>query len=112
MRVNWGRLRASTVWSSINAASVNYIFGSAGVPFGSYLLAALGMVPGLFVEVYFGHLARHVAKSSAGVSSHSTGHLLLMIAGFIGCVALMIGIGHLGKRAIDKAEAEVKTGGE
>jgi uncharacterized membrane protein YdjX (TVP38/TMEM64 family) len=106
------RLQFMVRLTPINAASVNYIFGSAGVPFGSYLLAALGMLPGLFVEVYFGHLAKHVAKSSASFSSHSTGHLFLTIVGFLACVALMIGIGHFGKRAIAKAEAEVKASGE
>jgi uncharacterized membrane protein YdjX (TVP38/TMEM64 family) len=106
------RLQFMVRLTPINAATVNYIFGSAGVPFSSYMLAALGMVPGLFVEVYFGHLAKHVAKSSASVSSHSTEHLVVMIGGFLACVALMIGIGHFGKRAIAKAEADVKAGDE
>jgi uncharacterized membrane protein YdjX (TVP38/TMEM64 family) len=91
----------------INAASVNYVFGSAGVPFGPYLLASVGMLPGLFVEVYFGHVAKHVAKSSASVDPHSTGHLLQTIGVFLACVVFMIAIGHFGKRAVAQAEAEV-----
>jgi len=41
----------------------------------------------LFVEVYFGYVAKHVTKTVANVSTPSTLHHVLTIGGF-----LMIGI--------------------
>tara|TARA_R110000850_G_scaffold233259_2_gene358182 strand:- start:1329 stop:2069 length:741 start_codon:yes stop_codon:yes gene_type:complete len=87
----------------LSAVTVNYSLGAAGVKFRSYLIATLGLIPGLFVEVYFGHVAKHVANTSAGVSEHSNTHLALTIAGFLVCVVLMVAIGRIAQRAIANA---------
>jgi uncharacterized membrane protein YdjX (TVP38/TMEM64 family) len=100
------RLQFMLRLAPINSASVNYILGAAGVRFPPYLLATLGMIPGLFVEVYFGHMAKHVTKAAAKVSTQSTAQLLFTIAGFLVCMAVMIGVGRMAQRALAEADVE------
>jgi len=102
------RLQFMLRLAPINAASMNYILGTARVRFSSYLLATLGMIPGLFVEVYFGQMAKHVTKAAARVSTQSTAQLWFTIAGFLVCMAVMIGIGRMAQRALAEAEAVEK----
>jgi uncharacterized membrane protein YdjX (TVP38/TMEM64 family) len=92
----------------INAVSVSYILGAAGVRFRPFILAAFGMAPGLFVEVYFGHLATHATKHVAGVSSQSHLHLAITIAGFLVCLTVLIRIGHMAQQALAEAEADAE----
>ena len=100
-----GRVQFLVRLAPLSAVTVSYVLGAAGVRFRPYMIATLGIIPGLFVEVYFGHVAKHVAKASAGVSAHSNTHLVLTVAGFLGCVVLMIAIGRMAQRAIAKAAA-------
>lgn len=99
------RLQFMLRLAPINEASMNYILGAAGVRFSPYLLATLAMIPGLFVEVYFGHMAKHVTKAAAKVSTQSTAQLLFTIAGFLVCMVVMIGVGRMAQRALSEAEA-------
>jgi uncharacterized membrane protein YdjX (TVP38/TMEM64 family) len=103
-REGW-RLQFMLRLTPVSAVSVNYILGAAGVRFLPYTLATLGLIPGLFVEVYFGHVAKHVATSSAGVSPDSPMHLTLTITGFLVCAAVMIAVGRMAKRALADAAA-------
>jgi hypothetical protein len=59
----------------------------------------------LFVEVYFGYVAKHVAKVSGKTSEHSTLHTTLTIAGLVACVAVLVYTVRLARRAIREAEA-------
>jgi len=90
----------------INAVLVSYILGAAGVRFRPFILAAFGIAPCLFVEVYFGHLAKHATKAAAGASSQSHLQLAISVAGFLVCLIVLIRIGHMARRAIAEAEAE------
>jgi uncharacterized membrane protein YdjX (TVP38/TMEM64 family) len=103
------RLQFMLRLAPVNAASLNYVLGAAGARFSPYLLATLGMIPGLFVEVYFGHMAKHITKTAAKVSPHSTEHLLFTIAGFLVCMAVMIGIGRMAQRALAEADVEAEA---
>ncbi len=89
----------------INPVLVNYALGSAGVRFLPYLLASAGLIPGLFVEVYFGHVAKHVTSVSAGTSSHSTTHTVVTIGGLVLCVLVMARIGGMARRVLEEAGA-------
>lgn len=94
----------------LNAVTVNYVLGAAGVRFPPFMAAMLGTVPGTFVEVYFGHVAKHVSKIAANSSPHSLAQSAVTVVGFLVCVALMIFIGRKAQRAI--AEAEASAAGE
>jgi len=93
----------------VNAVSVSYLLGAAGVRFPPFLLATVGLIPALFVEVYFGYMAKHVTKTVASVSTPSTLHHVLTIGGFLLCLVLMISIARVAQRALAAAEAEISA---
>jgi len=55
----------------VNPVTISYILGATGTRFATFIVACLGMIPSLFVEVYFGYVAKHVAKITGQVSEHS-----------------------------------------
>jgi uncharacterized membrane protein YdjX (TVP38/TMEM64 family) len=89
----------------LNAASVNYTLGAGGVRFPPYLLASLGLLPGIFAEVYFGHIASHLSKLGLDTHPHSTTRTALTVAGFLVVVGIMLGLGRMAQRVIAKAGA-------
>jgi uncharacterized membrane protein YdjX (TVP38/TMEM64 family) len=95
----------------VNPVSVSYILGAAGTRFGNFMVACLGLTPALFVEVYFGYVAKHVAKASGKASEHSNLHMALTIAGLIACASVLIYTVRLARRAIRDAEAADQTTG-
>lgn len=98
------RLQLMLRLAPISPVSVNYVLGAAGVRFPSFMLASLGMLPGLFVEVYFGHLAKHVSKVAGNADSHSTAETVVKVVGFLAAVGVMVAIGRMARRAITEAE--------
>ncbi len=91
----------------INAVATNYVLGAAGVRFAPFMVGALGMLAGFFVEVYFGHLARHVSRVAG--NSGSIMETAVRVAGFVVCVGVIIAVGKMARKAI--AKAEERTGG-
>jgi uncharacterized membrane protein YdjX (TVP38/TMEM64 family) len=104
------RLQLMLRIAPFNAVLVSYVLGATGVRFPTFLLATVGLIPGLFVEVYFGYVAKHVTKTVAHVSTPSTLQHVLTVGGFLACVALMVSIARLAQRALLAAEAD--TGAE
>jgi uncharacterized membrane protein YdjX (TVP38/TMEM64 family) len=90
----------------INATSVNYALGAAGIRLSPYLIACLGVIPGIFAQVYFGHVATHLSKVTSSTPAHSMTHTLVTVVGFLVVVAVMFGIGHMAKQTIAKAAAD------
>jgi membrane protein DedA with SNARE-associated domain len=70
------------------------------------MLGTLGLIPILFVEVYFGYLANHVTTVAGNVSEHSTLHTIVTVVGFVVCIVLMIYIARVASRAIAEAELD------
>ena len=86
------RLQLLLRMAPINAVSVNYVLGASGVLFSTYLIALVGLLPSIIVNVYFGYTASHVTKVAGKASDHSTLHTLVTIVGLVVCIAVMIGI--------------------
>ena len=84
------RLQLLLRLSPINPVLVSYILGAAGVRYLTFLLATTGLIPILFVEVYFGHLASHVTKLAGNVSNHSIMHTVVTAVGFVVSIAVII----------------------
>ena len=93
----------------VNTVAVSYVLGATRVRFPTFLMATVGLIPGLFVEVYFGHMARHITETAANVTTPSASHHALVIGGFLVCAVLMIGIGRMAQRALDEAEAKTSA---
>ncbi len=90
----------------ISPVTVNYLLGAAGVRFLPFMVGALGMLPSFFVEVYFGHLAKHVSTVAAGSGSGSMTGILIKAGGFAACVVVLIAAGKMARRAIANAEEQ------
>jgi uncharacterized membrane protein YdjX (TVP38/TMEM64 family) len=88
----------------IHPVTVSYVLGATNTPVSTFLAASLGLIPGLFVEVYFGYVAKHVAKVSGKVSEHSTLHTVLTIAGLVLSIALLVYVTRLARRALSGYE--------
>jgi uncharacterized membrane protein YdjX (TVP38/TMEM64 family) len=101
------RLQLLLRLSPINPVSVSYILGAAGVRYVTFLLATTGLIPSLFVEVYFGHLASHVTKVAGKVSSHSSTYTVVTAVGFVVCIAVMIYIVRAATKALAKERGDV-----
>jgi uncharacterized membrane protein YdjX (TVP38/TMEM64 family) len=103
------RLQLLLRMTPINSVSINYVMGASGVRFSTFMLATVGMIPVVFVEVYFGYLANHVTTVAGGASEHSTLHTIVTVVGFVVSIVLMIYITRIASRAIAEAEADSET---
>ena len=103
------RLQMLLRLSPINPVLVSYILGAAGARYLTFLLATTGLIPTLFVEVYFGHLASHVTKVAGNVSSHSIMHTVVTTVGFVVSIAAIIFIVRAATRALVEERENLLT---
>ncbi|MFO1459664.1 MAG: VTT domain-containing protein [Verrucomicrobiota bacterium] len=90
----------------LSPVAVSYLLGTTHTRFVPFLVSSLGLIPGLFVEVYLGHVARHVVGASGAVPGHSRSHAVFTLAGLVLCFLLLAYITRIARRAITEAEAE------
>jgi uncharacterized membrane protein YdjX (TVP38/TMEM64 family) len=89
----------------LSPVAVSYLLGTTPTRFGPFLLACAGLIPGLVVEVYVGHVAKHVVHVAGDPAAHSRMHTALTIAGLALCLTLMAYVTRIARRAIAEAEA-------
>jgi uncharacterized membrane protein YdjX (TVP38/TMEM64 family) len=100
------RLQLLLRLAPINPVSVSYVLGASGVRCPTFLIATVGLISGLFVEVDFGYLASHVTKVAGNASEHSTLHTVVTVVGLVVCIVLMISITRFAAKALADAEGE------
>ncbi len=83
-----------------------YMMSTTRVSYRDYLIGFIGYIPGNFVTVYFGFVAKHLAKAAGHADDLSTPKLVIAVVGLIATVVLVTWISHTAKRAIDRVEAE------
>jgi uncharacterized membrane protein YdjX (TVP38/TMEM64 family) len=100
------RLQVLLRLTPLNPATISYLLGAAGVRFPGFLVTSLGQLPALFLEVYLGHAAKHLARVAGG-DSHI--HLLSDLALFgglgVGLVVMFL-VSRSARRAVQVAIAE------
>jgi len=89
----------------LNPVALNYVLGASGTHFPTYLAACAGMIPLLAVEVYFGHVAKHLAAVAGGVAEPSKAHTILTLVGLAVCVAVMVYILRIARTALAAYES-------
>jgi uncharacterized membrane protein YdjX (TVP38/TMEM64 family) len=92
----------------LHPVTVNYLLGATNTRYVTFLIGCVGLIPGLFVEVYFGAAAKHIATASGQAGESSTIHTVLTVAGLLMAVGLLIYVTRISRRAIsqyEKAEA-------
>jgi uncharacterized membrane protein YdjX (TVP38/TMEM64 family) len=98
------RLQLLLRLTPLSPVLVSHVVGITRVRFATFLAACLGLVPGLFVEVYCGYAAKHMLKVAGQVSEHSTLHTVLTITGLVVCILLLVYVTRLARKAIAEAE--------
>ncbi|MBL9175409.1 MAG: TVP38/TMEM64 family protein [Verrucomicrobiales bacterium] len=93
----------------LSPVAVSYLLGTTRTRFIPFLASSLGLIPGLFVEVYLGHVARHVVGAAGAVPGHSHAHAALTLMGLALCFALLAYVTRIARRAIAEAEAEASA---
>jgi uncharacterized membrane protein YdjX (TVP38/TMEM64 family) len=82
---------------------VSYALGATGARFPIYFAASFALLPAVFLEVYLGHAAKHVAKVTGNVGRHSPEETVLTIGGLVLSAALIAYITVLARRALRRA---------
>ncbi|MBC20398.1 MAG: hypothetical protein CMJ74_09090 [Planctomycetaceae bacterium] len=83
----------------LNPATVSYLLGTTSVRFSLFLIASIGLIPGFFVEVYFGYLLNHVSSANT-TDSFDVAHMAVTIIGFILCVGTLVYLIVVARRAL------------
>ncbi len=97
------RLQVMLRLSPLSAAIGSYLLGAAGVRFGTFVLATFGLVPGLFLEIYFGHAGKHLAKLAGGEATGIQMHDVVVIAGLTLGLAAMVFVSIKARQAVQSA---------
>jgi uncharacterized membrane protein YdjX (TVP38/TMEM64 family) len=101
------RLQVLLRLTPLNPAAISYMLGAAGVRFRGFLIACLALVPGLFLEVYFGHAGAHLARMAGRDERSIVMHDAVMVGGLLVCVVVMVVIARTARKAVQEAVAEV-----
>lgn len=88
----------------LNPVAVSHVLATTGSRFGAFLLACLGLIPGLFVQVYCGYTAKHMIKATGQMSQHSTIETVLVVVGLVACLLLFVVVTRIAQRAVAQAE--------
>ncbi len=103
------RLQILLRMGPVSAATVSYVLGATGSRFSTFLIATVGLLPSVLVNVYFGYAASHVTKSAGNADGHSTLQLIGTIVGLVVCTAVMISITRIATRAIADSEVDMQV---
>ncbi len=93
---------------------MNYILALTGISFRQYLTGSfLGMLPGTFLFVYFGTMAKGLAEIARGEWKGGSGQAALLAAGLVVTLVGTVAVGIVAKRALARELAVDKdTSGE
>lgn len=87
---------------------LSYVLGTTPTRFGTFLAACVGLIPGLFAEVYLGHVARRIARVAHDPSLHSPAHTVFALLSLASCLAILAWLTRIARRAIADAEGSGK----
>lgn len=89
--------------SPIPFTPICYMLSTTRVSYRDYIVGFLGYIPGNFITVYFGFVARHVAKAAGGADDLSRGKLLIAVVTLAATAMLATYVSHAAKKALEKA---------
>ena len=95
----------------LNPATISYLLGAAGVRFSGFMIACLALTPNLAIEVYFGHVGKHAARLVGSDARTAHLHNLAIIGGLAVCIAVMVLVSKMARKAVMRAVAETEKAG-
>ena len=99
------RLQLLLRLTPLNPASLSYVFGVAGVRFAGFLLACVGLVPHLLMEIWLGHVGQHLTRVSTGTRSPSLAHEAVTFGGLLVTAIVVFVVSKIARRAVERALA-------
>jgi uncharacterized membrane protein YdjX (TVP38/TMEM64 family) len=87
----------------LNAASLTYVAGAAGVRFAGFLLAFIGLIPHLLMEVYLGYAGHQLTRLGAAAKPPSFAHEIVALSGLIVSAVVVFAISRIAHKAIERA---------
>ncbi len=97
------RLQALVRLTPLSPVMTSYLLGAAGVRFPGFLVACLALIPGFFLEVYFGYAGKHVARMTGRDGQAILLHDAVVVGGLAACVVVMVIISRTARRALTEA---------
>ena len=88
---------------------LNFMLGASDVRFWPYAFSLIGIIPGNFATVYFGTMAKHVAKKAANSDNLSHTHFVIMGVGFAVTIIVVAVIAHVARKALKKYQVETTS---
>ncbi len=92
--------------SPIPFTPICYLLSTTRISYRKYIMGYVGFIPGNFVTVYFGFVAKHVVKMAGKSDNISPPELAIAIIGLIACIILITYTSHAAKQAIAEVEAK------
>jgi uncharacterized membrane protein YdjX (TVP38/TMEM64 family) len=99
------RLQVLLRLTPLNPAAISYALGATGVRFGSFIIACFTLIPHLFLEVYFGHAGKHLARMAGDDKRAVLMHDAVIVGGLLLCVVAMVLVSRMARKAVQKAVA-------
>ena len=90
--------------SPIPFTPICYMLSTTRVSYRDYIIGYCGYIPGNFVTVYFGFVAKHVAKLAGGADALSSPKFILAVVTLIATAILVTYISHAAKKALDATQ--------
>jgi uncharacterized membrane protein YdjX (TVP38/TMEM64 family) len=81
-----------------------YMLSTTRVSYRDYIIGYVGYIPGNFVTVYFGFVAKHMAKIAGGAEDVSTIKIVIPVVTLIATAILITYVSHAAKKALDAAK--------
>jgi uncharacterized membrane protein YdjX (TVP38/TMEM64 family) len=106
------RLQVLLRLTPLNPATISYLLGAAGVQFSGFVIACLALTPNLVIEVYFGHVGKHAAWLAGSNLQTARLHDLVIIGGLAVCIAVMVIVSRMARKAIMQAVVETEKIGQ
>jgi len=100
------RLQLLLRLTPLNAASLSYVFGAAGVRFAGFLLACVSMTPHLLMEVYLGHAGTHLTHLTTGTRAHSFAQEAVTFGGLLITAIVVFVVSRIARKAIERTLAQ------
>ena len=96
------RLQLLLRLTPLNAASLSYVFGAAGVRFSGFLFACVGLLPHLLMEVYLGHAGQRLTRLGGGARPHSGVHEAVTFGGLLVSAIAVFIVSRIARKTIER----------
>lgn len=89
-----------------NPALISYLLGATGVRFGGFLLACTAILPHVLIEVYFGHVGKHVVEIAGGERHVDRMHVVSVACSVIIALVVLVFVSRAARKELMRAVAE------